>query len=248
MNTQDPTPRCIGKTIGYTVDDAVFDRHPSYRVAVLLARNVRNGVSQSSLVAVLDRACLDLRESIGISDIAADDRVRPWRDAFRAFGARPSDYRPSVEALARRGIRGSLSSLGRLVDIGTVIGLRHLVPVGGHALEAVDGDIMLRPATGGETFYAFGSKTLERPIPGEVILTEADTVLTRRWVWRQSEHTAIKSDSQNLLYNVDLLPDLPDMDAMAIAVELAKLVVEYAGGQVSIELLDAGRRSTTLTF
>lgn len=248
MNTENPTPHFLGKTIRYAVADAVFERHPSYRVGVLVARNVRNGESQPPLVAALQRACADLRESIDITAVAADHRIHPWREAFRAFGARPSDFRPSVEALARRAIRGSLSSLGRLIDIGTVISLRHLVPIGGHALDDVDGDIMLRLATGGETFSAFGSTTSERPIAGEVILAEGNTVLTRRWVWRQSEHTAIKPNSRNLLYNVDVLPDLPDVDAMAIAVELAKLVAEYAGGQVAIDLLDATHRSTTLTF
>ncbi|MDD9417934.1 phenylalanine--tRNA ligase beta subunit-related protein, partial [Staphylococcus aureus] len=85
-----------------------------------------------------------------------------------------------AEALARRALRGeALPAINALVDIGNLISLHHLVPVGGHAIDGVTGDIALRPATGQESFVPFGSDQVECPLPGEVIFAEGDTVLTR---------------------------------------------------------------------
>lgn len=233
--------------ITYSVADALFARHPAYRVGVVLARNVRNGPSQPGMVDAFQDACASLSATVALETLSNDDRIRPWREAFRAFGARPSDFRPSVEALARRALRNSLSPLGRLIDMGTVTSLRHLVPVGGHALEEVRGDVALRLATGDEKFRAVGSMSVERPTPGEVILAEGDTVLTRRWVWRQSDHTSIKADTRHLFYNIDVLPD-GDIDVMAIAADLSQLITEHAGGEVLIEVLDVTHPTIELAF
>ncbi len=82
-----------------------------------------------------------------------------WREAFRSLSIKPSEYRPSIEAMARRVINGNeLPSINALVDIGNIISLRYLLPVGGHSLNAVKQDIALRTAKGREIFIPFGSR------------------------------------------------------------------------------------------
>ncbi len=102
--------------------------------------------------------------------MAEEPRIKAWRDAYRAFGAKPSEYRSSVEAMARRVLRGdALPAINALVDIGNVISLRYLVPAGSHAIDVLQEDIEVRIATGREDFLALGSTELEHPQPGEVI-------------------------------------------------------------------------------
>lgn len=235
-------------SISYTVSDLVFAAHPDYRVAVVQADGVHNGPSQPDLVNLFDRACAEVRSRIELETVATHERIRPWREAFRAFGAKPSDFRPSVEALVRRAARDTLAPLSRLVDIGTVISLRHLVPVGGHALEDVEGPIMLRPATGFEVFQPAGPGAAEHPLPGELILAERDTVLTRRWVWRQAVRTSLKDGTRRLFYNVDVLSAAPDLDPGTVGAELARLLSAYAGGECTVSVLDAAHPSLELAL
>ena len=90
-----------------------------------------------------------MRERLTLENVAAHPRIASWREAYRAFGAQPSKFRSSIEAMVRRALRHQeLPSINALVDIGNVISLRYLVPTGGHAIDDLTQDIALRPATG----------------------------------------------------------------------------------------------------
>ena len=174
----------------YSISKDIFDKFLGYCRGVVLAFDVHNGPSPERLIERLREAEASVRQQTTIESIAEHPRIKPWREAYKAFGAKPSEYRSSVEAMARRALRGDpLPSINSLVDIGNIVSLEHLVPVGGHSLDELAQDIVLRFATGKEDFIPFGSADLEHPLPGEVIFTEGLSVLTRRWTWRQANHT-----------------------------------------------------------
>ncbi len=61
---------------------------------------------------------------------------------FSPLGIKPSEFRSSIEAMARRVLRGNeLPAINALVDIGNLISLRYIIPAGGHALDHVTQDI-----------------------------------------------------------------------------------------------------------
>ncbi|MEJ5202437.1 MAG: phenylalanine--tRNA ligase beta subunit-related protein, partial [Anaerolineales bacterium] len=166
----------------YRIADEIFTRFPGYVRGVVLAFGVQNRPSPPELVSMLREAEMQVRKQLDPDKIAEHPRIATWREAYRSFGAKPSEFRPSMEALARRVVKEQeLPSINALVDIGNVLSLRHLVPTGGHAIDVLAQDISLRFASGQETFIPFGSEELEHPLPGEVIFAEGDTVLTRRW-------------------------------------------------------------------
>jgi DNA/RNA-binding domain of Phe-tRNA-synthetase-like protein len=124
------------QTLSFSIADDVFARFPGYVRGVVLAHGVTNGPSPAELVALLRAAEDEVRRSVEAATIAEYPRIRSWREAFRAFGAKPSEYRSSIEALARRVTReDSLPTINALVDIGNVISLRHLLPAGAHAID-----------------------------------------------------------------------------------------------------------------
>ena len=79
-------------------------------------------------------------------------------------------------------------------------------PAGGHAIDFVKEDIILRPALGDEEFIPLDSDQVETPTPGEIIFVEGKTVLTRRWTRRQGKHTLVVPETKDLEFNVDGLP------------------------------------------
>lgn len=216
------------------VSAEVFEQFPDYVRGVVIARGVTNGASPLELIELLRGAEASLRERIGQGDITAHPRIAAWREAFRSLGIKVSEYRPSIEAMARRVLRGNeLPSINALVDIGNILSLRHLVSMGGHAVDVVTQDMVLRPASGTEVFIPFGSDQPEQPAPGEIIFAEGDTVLTRRWCWRQANHTLTLPATTAIEFNIDGLPPVTHQEVAAICRETAALIQRFCGGEIS---------------
>ena len=226
------------KELYYEVSDEVFAQFPGYTRGVVLAYDVRNGDSPGELVSLLRAAEASLRGRLDTEALASDPRITAWREAYRSFGAKPSKFRPSMEAMARRVLKDQqLPSINALVDIGNVVSLGHMVPAGGHGTDVLTEDMALRLATGDEEFVPFGSDKVEHPMPGEIILVEGNTVLTRRWTWRQANHTLLLPTTTDLEFNVDGLPPVEIEEIEQACAEIAELVERFCGGSSRIEVI-----------
>jgi len=228
------------KELFYSIDAAIFEKFPEFRRGVVLAGNVSNGESPNELIALLRAEEMALRQRLTTDTLTETPHIKAWREAFRSLGIKPSEYRPSIEAMARRVLRNEpLPSINTLVDIGNVLSLRFLVPVGGHSMDDLKQDIALRFADGNEDFTPFGSDVLEHPATGEIIFAEGNIVLTRRWVWRQSNHTLTLPETRSIEVNIDALPPLSVRDVERICEETMHMIYKYCGGKTRYEILDA---------
>ena len=231
----------------YSISQEIFDKYPGYARGVVLAFDVHNGPSPQSLVQMLRQAEVSVHSQASIDNIAEHPRIKPWRDAYKAFGAKPSEFRSSVEAMARRVLRNDqLPSINALVDIGNLVSLQHLVPVGGHSMDELTKDISLCLATGDEDFIPFGFTEIEHPLPGEVIFVEGNNVLTRRWTWRQANHTLTMPETLSIEINIDRLPPVELEEIHAIANQVMGLVEEFCGGKLRYEIMSAENRQMRL--
>jgi len=224
----------------YFISQDIFDKFPGYRHGVVLAHGVHNPPSPPELVAALRQAEQELRGKLSPETIISHPRIAAWREAYRSLGVKPSEFRPSVEALARRVLKGDpLPTISTLVDIGTLASIQNLMPIGAHAIDHVSGDIGLRLATGAETFEPFGADVVEHPLPGEVVFVEGDMVLTRRWTWRQAKHTLVVPETTAIEVNVDAMPPVTPVEAEQICQQVAALVARFCGGTVHYEIISA---------
>ena len=231
----------------YRIADQIFQRFPGYVRGVVIAHELANGPTPPALLELLREAEASVRARVKADAVAEEPRIKSWRDAYRAFGAKPAEFRSSIEAMARRALKDDrLPSISALVDIGNVISLRHLLPAGVHAIDVLAGDIELRPATGAERFLAFGSTETEHPVPGEIIFAEGDTVLTRRWTWRQAQHTLTLPETRAVEFNIDGLPPVAPAEVEQAGEEIIELVRRYCGGRVRFGLLDQEHPSVSL--
>jgi len=222
----------------YSVSPEIFRMFPGYVRGVVIAHQVHNGASPNELIQMLRQAEQSIRGRLSIETIAAEPHINAWREAYRKFGAKPSEFRSSIEAMARRALRNEpLPSINALVDIGNVLSLLHLIPAGGHAIDHLGGDIALRLANGSEEFVPFGGAEMEHPLPGEVIFAEGSTVLTRRWTWRQANHTLTLPETTAIEFNVDGLPPTTPAEVEATCAEVAELVQHFCGGKTRVEML-----------
>ena len=234
------------KELTYSIATEVFVAFPDYRRGVVIAHEVRNSASPAELVGMLREEEAAARGKLSADTLTTEPRLAPWREAFRRLGYKPGDFRPSIEALLRRVLRGQeLPSINALVDIGNIVSLRRLLPVGGHAIDVLTKDIALRPASGAEEFVAFGSQEIERPAPGEFIFAEGNQVLTRRWIWRQANHTLTLPETTAVEINIDGLPPAA-ADVDAAARDVMDLVARFCGGTIRFEVLSRDHPRITL--
>ena len=235
-------------TINYSIAEEIFVHFSDFIRGVVVARGVANRLSPPGLVALLRTEEENLRKQLTSEALISHPKIVSWREAFRSLGIKPSEYRPSIEAMARRVMNGNeLPSINALVDIGNVISLRYLLPIGGHSLDALTGDIILRAATGDEEFIPFGSNQVEHPDQGEFIFTEGRNVLTRRWVWRQSNHTLTEISTTFIEFNIDGLPPVSSDEIQKASDDLAGLVQQFCGGSSETMQISRFNRSIELS-
>ena len=232
----------------YSIHKDIFQQFPGYTRGVVLAFGLTNGESPADLISLLREAEGSLSGRVNKEEITAHPYIVSWRDAFRSFGAKPAKFRPSIEAMVRRVLNDNqLPAINALVDIGNIVSLRHLVPVGGHAIDVMKQDIALRKATGEEVFTPFGSEEAEHPDPGEIIFAEGQTVLTRRWSWRQANHTLTLPSTTAIEFNIDGLPPVSEAEVHEICRETMDLIEQYCGGKLRYEILSEVNPMITLS-
>lgn len=228
----------VVRELFYSISDEIFSLFPEYVRGVVLAYDVTNTESPPELLERLREAEASVRDRLNLEDLTAHPRIASWREAFRQVGIKPSEFRASVEAMARRVLRHQeLPSINALVDIGNILSLRHLLPVGSHAIDNISQDIVLCHASGEEEFVPLGSEEIEHPLPGEIILAEGSNVLTRRWSWRQGNHTLTLLTTSAVEFNVDGLPPVSESEVEGICSDLSELVKTFCGGRTRCEIL-----------
>jgi DNA/RNA-binding domain of Phe-tRNA-synthetase-like protein len=160
--------------------------------------------------------------------------VAAWRDAYRAFGAKPQRTRHSLEALLRRAASG-LPRVNRLTDIYNAVSVLHQVPVGGEDLSRYSGAPRLLRATGSEPFdtVADGSVVIEHPDAGEVVWCDDAGVTCRRWNWRQARRTQLSESTTTALFILDALDPMTG-DALEAAAD--DLVTRLSGVGLDISI------------
>ena len=216
----------------YGVAPDVFQMYPGYVRGVLVVAGLVNGAVENREIGALLRDAERLViENPDLANIAEHPRIASWRTAYAKFGARPSKFFSSIEALVRRVRKGDqLPYINDLAAICNVFSLRHLVPVGGHDIGLVQHDLLLAAATGNEVFAPIGTSAAENPDPGEIVYLAGNTVLCRRWTWRQAEFTKLVPESNYVAINVDGMPPVSPELVARICTEMAEMVVRFCGG------------------
>jgi hypothetical protein len=152
-----------------------------------------------------------------------------------------------MEALVRRVLkREPLPAISKIVDLGNLVSIRHLVPIGAHAIDHLTTDMDLRLATGEESFEPFGADLCEHPNPGEIIFAEGQIVLTRRWTWRQSKQTLILPETTAVEFNIDALPPVTNAEIETIFGEIMSLMKTYCSGELRCGVLSRENPSLDL--
>ena len=204
-----------------SVDPAVFALRPDYRAALVAVDGIVPGASDDESEALLVAAEQVAADALRERPVDELPHVAAWRDAYRAFGAKPQRTRNSAEALIRRAESG-LPRVNRLTDLYNAVSVSHAIPLGGEDLSRYVGAPRLVRAVGDETFEttAGGELVVEHPDAGEVVWCDDEGVTCRRWNWRQGPRTALRDDTTSALFILGALDPLTDDQLEAAVADL----------------------------
>jgi DNA/RNA-binding domain of Phe-tRNA-synthetase-like protein len=209
------------------VDPAVHAAHPDYVALVVVASGLANGPSDAGSDAQLAAAEAHLRAS-NLERATDHPHVAAWRAAFSAFGAKPSRYPSSAEALISRVLKGQpLPRVNALVDLYNAISVRHVVPLGGEDADRLQGPLRLTVAAGDEPFDPRGDGIdIKYAAAGEVVWRDDRGVTCRRWNWRQGRRTQLTESTTRAFFVFDRVDGLT-VDALHPAAdELSHLLLD----------------------
>ncbi|MEU7133590.1 phenylalanine--tRNA ligase beta subunit-related protein [Streptomyces sp. NPDC046261] len=222
-----------------TIDPAVHALRPDYRALVLAAEGLRPGPSDEMSEKLLVAAEEGARAWLAHTPAENHPHLAAWREAFRAFGAKPQRTRPSAEALLRRAADG-LPRVDRLTDLYNAISVAHVLPLGGEDLDHYAGPARLVRATGEEDFEttAGGAGVVEHCPPGEVVWRDDAGVTCRRWNWRQCTRTRLTLATTRAVFILDALGPLGDAELTAAGDALTEaLLASSPGATVAARLV-----------
>jgi len=228
---------------GARVDPAVRALRPDYRALLVTVDGLVPGPSDDAGDALLQEAEAAARKALAGRPPEELPHVAAWREAYRAFGAKPQRTRNSLEALLRR-VESGLPRVNRLTDLYNAVSVLHQVPLGGEDLDRYASSPRLIRADGTELFdtVAGGEAVTEHPAPGEVVWCDDDGVTCRRWNWRQGRRTQLREDTTAALFILDALGPMTDEAVEAAADDLVGRLTRLGPG------VRAARRLIALTF
>lgn len=236
------------KRMRLVLERDVLSLFPDVHVGVLVLDDVDHH-PEADFTAELHGAQEAVRSALEGVDVAQHPRIRCWRDAYRAFGAKPKKYPSSIENLVRRTLKGeTLRPINPLVDLYNVVSLRHLMPVGGEDLDAVFGDIRLRRAGDGEPpVRLLGEREARPPRAGEVIYADERGAICRRWNWKEADRTKLSGDTTRAVLVLEALPPVTREELGSAMAELESRVRTATGARVTARILDRDTSAARLS-
>ena len=200
-----------------SIDPEVAALRPDYRVLLMVAE----GLDPQTGAEIADRliAQAEAHAAVLLADTPVEElpHIASWREAYRAFGAKPQRTRNALEALTRRAPNG-LPRINPVADFAMYQGPARVIRSGGdEPFETV----------------AHGEVVVENPVEGEVVWRDDVGVTCRRWNWRQGPRTGLSDETETALFILDALDPVTDEELDEAGNALAEALLEL-GGDVQI--------------
>ncbi len=171
--------------VGYVVADVIVQESTTDWLPQMQVVLQERGVTRDTLTSQLE--------------------ISAWRQAYKSFGVKPSDFRCSVEALTRRALDGKPAAINTVVDEYNYVSVKHGLPMGAMDLEHVTGDIELRFGKTGEKAELLG---VDKPVDvtdRQVVYADDKRIITWLWNYRDARDTAVTLQTKQAVFFIDSL-------------------------------------------
>ena len=191
------------------IDPGVYARVPDL---VLLSGYLEIGEpDMEGISAYLNDSWANLAEIVKTHGHSGHPRVAGWRKALQAAGVSVKKFPPSIQAMAKRTLRSDDPfSIGPIVDAYNALSMDLVVPSGAYDVHQMEGGLELRVSGGGEAFSPIGRDETSVTMPGEIVYSDGADVLTRQFLWQQSEKAKITGSTRRVVFVFEFLAGMGD--------------------------------------
>jgi len=227
----------------FVIEDGIDKAFPGMILAVGHVEGLDNTASGGAILAELRVAEEALRVGWQFPNAQSHPSIACWRAAMKRNGV-SADFPCAIESLVRQVVSGrALANINPGVDLGNLEAIKHLTPVG---LFAAEQDIHLRFTRHGEMFTELGRST---PVPvkvGETCYATVDALVTRHFVWRQSEEAKVTTRTTKFFFVSEVLPEAGGAEtAGRILQSFSAQVQKFFGVRMQTAVLTAGPMELT---
>jgi DNA/RNA-binding domain of Phe-tRNA-synthetase-like protein len=229
------------ETVLFQYTEKILETFPSVIGGTVHGHQVRNGPTSEEVNSVYQaeqQFAFQRYQDLPMTEIPS---IQAWRKVFQTFGVKPTQYRNAAEALLRRLIKhGDVPSINCLVDIANLVSLRYALPVAIFDLKDVRRPVSVQFSNGSERFTPLGANQVEHPKPGEVVFADrSGLAVARRWCWRQSDNSAAREETVEILVTIEGHHAGALEDVQAAKEDLMALLEEHTGGRYNQGLLSS---------
>ena len=233
----------------FSIQKELFSLLSDLTIGMVVAMDVDNTRPSREIETLLSQAIEEMKRNFIVDKAQGHPRIKPWRTAFSKFSISGSKFPSSIESMAKRILRGDpFPRINPLVDLYNSVSLRYLVPMGGHDLNAIKGNIYLKFAEGWEPFTPMGGGETMIVPKGELVYRDDQEVLTRNWAWRQCEKDKATEETRNIFIPIDVLGEVGRERAEEIVRELSELIPRYLGGTLFSAILSEEKPSVEIPY
>jgi DNA/RNA-binding domain of Phe-tRNA-synthetase-like protein len=225
--------------MAFLIDKSIWELFSGMHLVVASGRNLDNETDKPAVKQFLSDVQEELRSGWRYQNAQSHPFIDTWRQAFKRMGISSKKFPSSIEALCRRVLSGGVViNINPFVDFYNAISLQHLVPAGGWDIDDIYGEhIFLRLTQGGERFTELGQWNATSVEPGEVSYTDSDELITRHFVWRQSETGKIDPTTKRFFFVSEILPELGRDVAEQVRQTFVEGFAAYFGTPVTAAIL-----------
>lgn len=193
--------------VKFSIEKKIVDNFPNTAIGYVVAAFDNRG--DHPMVESMKHTLQDSLRRQGLVDEKSLDHnaeIIAWREAYKSFGVKPKSYRSSVEALARRVVKGqNIWKISKVVDAYNVQSVESLFPMGGYDLDKIQGEITLRYGRSGDKFLPLGQTEAIEVNDKQVIYSDSNDERVICWLWnhKDSESTCISENTQKAIFFID---------------------------------------------
>jgi len=225
--------------MSFHVEPQIWDDFPGMLLVVAYGKSLDNSFDRPQLQESLRATAARLKTEWSYPNAQSHPYVAAWRQALKRVGISPANYPCAIESLCRQAISGrEIHNINPMVNFYNYQSLSHISPVGGWDVGG-GRSITLRRTKGGEAFTELGKADTVFVNPGEVSYAYGREILTRHFVWRQSECAKITNQTTDFFLVSEVLPELGLEVAHQMQRDLTEGVQRYFSISLTSAILDA---------
>lgn len=209
----------------------VLEKFPDLRIGIALIRGVKVNDVDDDLEALKSRSSQELLQRYQGINLGSLERVKAYREIYRAFGADPGKRTPSAEGLLKRVTSGrGLPTINTVVDAYNLTSAETLVPMAAYDAAKLAWPVELRFARAGESIVPIGSEDAQAIEAGELVYADQQRVICWDFNHRDADHTRITAGTTDVLLLADGCGAIPLEDVQDALDTAVSRIIRYSGG------------------